>query len=411
MKKIYAFLAVCLLSISTVSAAEMYAVFYENQHTLEYRYDNYRSYYPSAYDVPLVEEIVTNSLLNGVETIEVHESFYDAPLTSAMEGLFCIPGSLGGFYTFSNVTEIVGLEYINTATMTDLSNLFFGMKSLKTIDVNCLDMSTVEWANGMFEKCESLTTIYCNSDWREINPGIVGGTTFTECYSLVGEKGTTYSNSLWSVLYARPDGGDEKPGFFTHTANYQDLCRVTSSGEIPFTRSEVITYPTDDMARFFFYTRDDWWFDRASGSIKGESDGMALALLLFTESLSDMVGDYAFSTEGSHGTLAYLFSSMEGRIEGEYQKFMLGPGSVATISLGEEENTFDLEYSITIQEDGNETDPVTGVIYGICADMFPQGVESVPHSAVRAQKVVRDGQLMIIMPDGKTFNAFGTEIR
>ena len=39
------------------------------------------------------------------------------------------------------------------------------------------------------------------------------------------------------------------------------------------------------------------------------------------------------------------------------------------------------------------------------------GVESIQPSAVSSQKVLRDGMLYIVRPDGKTYNAQGAEVR
>ncbi|MBQ6763564.1 MAG: InlB B-repeat-containing protein, partial [Paludibacteraceae bacterium] len=39
------------------------------------------------------------------------------------------------------------------------------------------------------------------------------------------------------------------------------------------------------------------------------------------------------------------------------------------------------------------------------------GVDEVPSDQVPSTKVLRDGQLLIVMPDGKTYNAQGQRVR
>ena len=38
---------------------------------------------------------------------------------------------------------------------------------------------------------------------------------FYNCTSLVGGAGTTYDEGHINILYARPDGGESHPGYFT----------------------------------------------------------------------------------------------------------------------------------------------------------------------------------------------------
>ena len=75
--------------------------------------------------------------------------------------------------------------------------------------------------NYMLGKCSSLTTIYCNDDWSALD--IVDYMMFTECTALVGGKGTKYDETVVDKTYARPDGGEEAPGYFTTKAIKGDV--------------------------------------------------------------------------------------------------------------------------------------------------------------------------------------------
>jgi hypothetical protein len=69
----------------------------------------------------------------------------------------------------------------------------------------------------MFAGCSSLTTIYCNDDWSQrTNLDNDGGMDiFGAAFNIVGGKGTKYDANHTGIEYARPDGLDGKPGYFT----------------------------------------------------------------------------------------------------------------------------------------------------------------------------------------------------
>ena len=167
----------------------------------------------------------------------IDPSMKEAPLTSTRNMFY------GGYKTksqmLSKMTAIEGLENLNTVQVSDMTQMFFGCMSLTSIDLSAfntkqvtntsdmfsycsalqmLDLTTFDISNvtnmvSMFAGCSELTTIYCNTDWS--------GTTatsysmFSSCNKLVGGNGTVYNSSMMDATYARPDGGKEKPGYFT----------------------------------------------------------------------------------------------------------------------------------------------------------------------------------------------------
>lgn len=113
---------------------------------------------------------------------------------------------------FSNckyIENIIGLESIKTDKITDLSSMFYMCEKLEEVDISSWNVSNVNKCANMFSLAGSLKTIYCNST---IN---YSGIVFVECYSLVGGKGTKFNSSHTSGEYARPDGGENNPGYFT----------------------------------------------------------------------------------------------------------------------------------------------------------------------------------------------------
>ena len=68
-----------------------------------------------------------------------------------------------------------------------------------------------------------------------------------------------------------------------------------------------------------------------------------------------------------------------------------------------------VEYTYTVTAKDSEDD----VVYtktGTFTTQASEGIESVQHSAVRGQKIIRDGMLLI-EKNGKTFNAIGVEVK
>lgn len=95
------------------------------------------------------------------------------------------------FFNLEKVTEIAGLEYLNTSSVTNMDYMFAGMSSLTNIVVGeTFVTNTVTSSTGMFEECWSLEGAL--------------GTTINEC-GILGADAT----------YARADLGALRPGLFT----------------------------------------------------------------------------------------------------------------------------------------------------------------------------------------------------
>ena len=66
------------------------------------------------------------------------------------------------YYFFANLKKletITGLEYLNTAKVTDMSNMFWGCSSLTSLDVTHFNTANVTNMRSMFSSCSSLTSL------------------------------------------------------------------------------------------------------------------------------------------------------------------------------------------------------------------------------------------------------------
>lgn len=236
MRKSILFLALGLLTtIGSVNAAkEVYTVFKDG--TLTYYYDDLKDtrigtkevYDPEAerfeyYYEDVITAVIDASMLEA--RLESMENLFYGLGARALKNLTSIVG-MENLYTASvtNMTNMfawcssltsIDLHAFNTSKVTDMTSMFRSCSALKGIDVNSFDMSKVVDASTMFDYCKSLTTIYCYNDWSKFTSIEWSNSMFRDCEKLVGGKGTVYNEEHTNINYAHPDGGTGKEGYFT----------------------------------------------------------------------------------------------------------------------------------------------------------------------------------------------------
>jgi len=192
---------------------EPYAV-YDDDHTLSFYYDTEREYRSGIqYDLPWEADNYPEWNSYGQEA--------DAPARRAKA--YAIPEitevvfdpSFANYHEFTStkymfakmywLTSIVGLEYLNTENVIDMSFMFLECYNLKMLDLTNFNTENVSNMSSMFSGCQSLNTIFCNDDWskgRIIAYNSVG--MFSECYEL------PYNDESSDVTQAKPttDGGN-----------------------------------------------------------------------------------------------------------------------------------------------------------------------------------------------------------
>ena len=118
---------------------------------------------------------------------------------------------------FGNCTSLTSLDVsgFNTANVTNMSNMFERCESLASLDLSNFKTDNVTNMNFMFYNCSSLTTIYASNDWNTEKVES-GSLMFSGCTNLVGGQGTAYDAYYTNYRYARIDGGEAAPGYFTY---------------------------------------------------------------------------------------------------------------------------------------------------------------------------------------------------
>ena len=67
------------------------------------------------------------------------------------------------FYEFTSLTDIEGLKYLNTDSVTSMRQMFSDCESLTSLDLSSFNTANVEVMTGMFSNCESLTSLDLSS--------------------------------------------------------------------------------------------------------------------------------------------------------------------------------------------------------------------------------------------------------
>ena len=135
------------------------------------------------------------SYLQDIKHIVINESFKTFT-----------PTTLNGFFAgLAQLETITGLEYLNTANVTDMSLLFDHCQKLTSLDLSNFNTAKVTNMNRMFSNCSNLKTIYA-SDKFKTAAVTKSENMFSYCNSLSGDIDWT-SDKATDKTYAKTGGG------------------------------------------------------------------------------------------------------------------------------------------------------------------------------------------------------------
>ncbi|WP_439432626.1 BspA family leucine-rich repeat surface protein [Segatella copri] len=142
-----------------------------------------------------VFEMFGSSYLRDIKHIVINESFKTFT-----------PTTLSSFFAaLSELETITGLEYLNTANVTDMSSLFDHCQKLTSLDLSNFNTAKVTNMNRMFSNCSNLKTIYA-SDKFTTAAVTESKNMFSYCGSLSGDIDWT-SDKATDKTYAKTGGG------------------------------------------------------------------------------------------------------------------------------------------------------------------------------------------------------------
>lgn len=166
---------------------------------------------------PSFKDYRVESCLQWFEDFKVLEDVtglgnFNTSLTTTLRGMFTSCTSLTAF-------DFSGHDL---SKCTNLGNLFYKCSGLKTADFSDIDTSNVGDYYRMFSGCSSLTRIYVTEGFVLSSDVDLTREMFKGDSKLVGGAGTKFDSTgaktnkvVYSVSYARIDGGPSDPGYFT----------------------------------------------------------------------------------------------------------------------------------------------------------------------------------------------------
>ena len=90
---------------------------------------------------------------NGITQVVFEDSFKDFKVTNCSNW----------FYGLNNLTDITGIENLNTSKVTNIAWMFNGCEKLESPDLTSLDTSNVIYMNSMFQGCDKLESLDLSS--------------------------------------------------------------------------------------------------------------------------------------------------------------------------------------------------------------------------------------------------------
>lgn len=148
------------------------------------------------------------------------------------------PTSLNRFFRYLyGLQTITDLKYLNTANVTDMSDMFCFCEELSSLDLTNFITANVTDMSTMFDGCSALTTIYA-SDKFVTGQVTDGSGMFCDCSSLKG-----YSDSKTDHTYA-----NYKTGYFSKLVGKNGEEKIGATGETLTTNNLVLDDGKDFVA-------------------------------------------------------------------------------------------------------------------------------------------------------------------
>ncbi len=118
------------------------------------------------------------------------------------------------FQGFEKLTELSGMENLNTEDLEYMNSMFQFCDNLKSVDLSGFNTAKVTDMTRVFWGCENLESVFVGEGWTTSAVKKSSGM-FQDCFKLYGGKGTAYNQDKTDASYAIIDGGKGTSGYFT----------------------------------------------------------------------------------------------------------------------------------------------------------------------------------------------------
>ena len=146
--KVMAFGGECTFRINLTDKESTFYIWDSRSRTATFYYGHYRSGAVCMFGLP-------DSVKNKVEKIDFELSFAKYKPESTVEL----------FKGCKNLVEFSNMLYFNTSAVRDMSFMFDGCQNLRSLDLSNFDNGKTAHAQGMFQECRMLKTIYYGDYW------------------------------------------------------------------------------------------------------------------------------------------------------------------------------------------------------------------------------------------------------
>ena len=239
-----------LLPTSMVAQTnQAYAEFDNSTETLTFKWSNSTSIPAGAY--ALNEGI---SMPGWIDKKNTKKVVFDASFANAR------PTSCHyWFCKFTNLTEIEGIEHLNTENVTNMNSMFDRCSALTSLDLTNFNTAKVTDMNYMFIGCSALTTIFV-SDKFVTDQVTSGDNMFHMCINLIGAieydgSKSDHNFANYKTGYFTPEGGFHAYAEFDEGTGTLTFRRGASKPEGAYDLNVGINYP-------------GWWYGPKKEKIK-----------------------------------------------------------------------------------------------------------------------------------------------
>ncbi|MBQ9313522.1 MAG: BspA family leucine-rich repeat surface protein [Clostridia bacterium] len=126
--------------------------------------------------------------------------------------------TMSSMFFCCNSLSNIDVSKFDTSNVTNMSNMFYRCLNLKEADLSSFNTVKVTNMGGFFQDDGNISTVWVGTNWTTENVSSSSGM-FNGCAKLTGGAGTKYDGSHRDKEYARIDGGESAPGYFTLKTN------------------------------------------------------------------------------------------------------------------------------------------------------------------------------------------------
>lgn len=155
------------------------------------------------------------------------------------------------FYGCANLVSL-SISNFNTTNVLNMHDMFYGCSSLTTINASSFDTGNVVDMGFMFAYCTKLSTIFVGNMWNTTKI-TESKNMFSGCSNLVGGNGTPYDSNYTNHAYAHIDGGPSNPGYLTDISSIYSESAATP---IISNNDNVISISSTTEESTIYYTLD-----------------------------------------------------------------------------------------------------------------------------------------------------------